>query len=132
MSQDPLDDNQRDTGGILRRGEQVLIACAVGSALVLLALYWIVRTANQDRLIDIDDAPRRHAVFKVDINKAEWPELIQLPEVGEATARRIVAERNRGGPSLLVRHPPCEFEGDSPIFLRKIGTVPGHVVHAIR
>ena len=37
------------------------------------------------------------ARFQVDINAATWPELAQLPEVGETLARRIVEARDKGG-----------------------------------
>ncbi|MBI2559546.1 MAG: helix-hairpin-helix domain-containing protein [Planctomycetes bacterium] len=35
--------------------------------------------------------------FQLDINKAEWYELVLLPEVGEARAKAIVAYRNEYG-----------------------------------
>jgi competence protein ComEA len=34
----------------------------------------------------------------VDINAAEWPELAELPEIGEMLARRIVESRSAAGP----------------------------------
>jgi len=40
------------------------------------------------------------ARFLVDVNAAEWPELAQLPEVGETLARRIVDSRQQEGPFL--------------------------------
>ena len=33
----------------------------------------------------------------MDINKADWPELAELPEVGETLARRIVDSRAQDG-----------------------------------
>lgn len=43
--------------------------------------------------VDIDDVEPVPAVFQVDINAAEWPEIAQLPGVGETLASRIVAQR---------------------------------------
>ncbi|MBI2826885.1 MAG: helix-hairpin-helix domain-containing protein [Planctomycetia bacterium] len=42
--------------------------------------------------------PERTARFEVDINEADWPELAQLPGVGETLARRIVESRQTDGP----------------------------------
>lgn len=36
--------------------------------------------------------------FRVDVNSASWPELSQLPRIGETLARRIVEEREQNGP----------------------------------
>ena len=36
----------------------------------------------------------------MDLNEADWPELAQLPDIGETLARRIVESRNRDGPFL--------------------------------
>ena len=36
--------------------------------------------------------------FQVDVNAADWPELAQLPGLGETLARRIVASRQTSGP----------------------------------
>jgi competence protein ComEA len=36
--------------------------------------------------------------FSVDVNSADWPELVQLPGVGETLARRIVESREQDGP----------------------------------
>ena len=38
--------------------------------------------------------------FTVDVNSATWPELVQLPEVGETLAKRIVEVRAESGPYL--------------------------------
>jgi competence protein ComEA len=36
--------------------------------------------------------------FVVDVNSAKWPELAQIPGIGETLARRIVETRERNGP----------------------------------
>jgi competence protein ComEA len=35
--------------------------------------------------------------FKLDVNRADWPEWTQLPRIGETLARRIVESRDEGG-----------------------------------
>lgn len=62
-----------------------------------MAGYWIHRGVTGSRLIDIDQAPRLHAQFQLDINTADWPEFVQLPGIGEVLARRIVEERQQHG-----------------------------------
>ena len=42
--------------------------------------------------------PQREAVFQVDVNTAEWPEIAALPEIGPSSARAIVAHREEFGP----------------------------------
>ena len=40
--------------------------------------------------------------YKIDINRSSWVEWAQLPNIGEATARRIVADRTNNGPFSSV------------------------------
>ena len=60
------------------RDQGSLLALAV-SLLVLLASYWLYRGGHRGELIHIDRAPPLEAKFLVDLNRANWPELIQLP-----------------------------------------------------
>jgi len=70
--------------------------------MALIAAYWWVKGGNQGELIDIDRAPPLTAQFQVDVNRAEWPELIQLPGVGPVLAQRLVADREQRGEFLNV------------------------------
>ena len=101
----------------LRRGEQVVIATMVCAGLVSLSGYWWARAVNHDRLIEFDHAPPRTAQFYVDINNAEWPEIVQLPNIGETTARRIVAEREKGGPYSSLEDVARRVHGVGPRLL---------------
>lgn len=83
---------------VLRRADQVGVAALVLLGLGAMALWWLAQGGWQGRLIEVDRAPRNTARFEVDINAATWPELTQLPEVGETLARRIVATREQDGP----------------------------------
>jgi len=53
-------------------------------------------------LIEIDRAPRSTAAFTIDVNEADWPEISQLPGIGETLARRIVDSRATEGPYVDV------------------------------
>lgn len=67
-------------------------------ALAAMGIWWLTGGGHRGNLVDIDLQPPREAVFTVDVNHAEWPELAQLPEIGESTARRIVEWRGSRGP----------------------------------
>jgi competence protein ComEA len=78
--------------------DQAAVAGFTLLALVALAGYWLSHGGASGRLVEIDRAPRQSARFTVDINRADWPELAQIPGVGETLARRIVAAREEQGP----------------------------------
>ena len=48
-------------------------------------------------MIDIDRAAPLTAKFQVNVNRADWPELMQLPGVGRTLAERMIAEREERG-----------------------------------
>jgi len=83
----------------LRRADQAAVAALVAFALASLAAYWLA-AGGRDRLIDIQRAPRRSVDYLVDVNQATWPELAQMPGIGETLARRIVESRETAGPFL--------------------------------
>ncbi len=62
-----------------------------------LAGWWWVR-GQGGGLVEIERATPLRYEFLVDVNRAEWPELAQLPGVGEVLARRIVEARRAAGP----------------------------------
>ena len=89
------------------------------------------RAFSQDHVFSQDGA--RHAegtIAGIDPNRAPWWELTELPRVGEITARKIVAEREKGGafaaasdiarvrgigPKTVARiSPHLQFAGASP------------------
>src|SRR5262245_35700536 len=83
---------------VLRRTDQ-----AVAAAFTLLALLaitvWCVRQGQlRGRSIDIERAEPIAIDFQIDVNKAEWPELALMPNIGEQLAKRIVADRAENGP----------------------------------
>ena len=82
----------------LRRADQATVAGLVVLALVGMATYWVVQGGPRGQLIEIDRADPLMARFQVDLNQADWPELAQMPEVGQVLARRIVESRAAAGP----------------------------------
>ena len=87
----------REVRLVLRRADQVVVASLVGLALLGMGVYWVLQGGPRGELIQIDRAAPLTAKFLVNINKAEWPELAELPDVGETLARRIVESRKTVG-----------------------------------
>ncbi len=83
---------------LLRPGDQSVLAALFTAGLLLLAVTWWWRGGWHGRLVDVDRAVHWDFAFRVDVNRAEWPELALLPGVGEKLAQRIVAYRRRHGP----------------------------------
>jgi competence protein ComEA len=77
--------------------DQVAVAALVTLSLVGMGVYWVVQGGPRGELIQIDRAEPLTARYLVDINKAEWPELAELPDIGETMARRIVDSRKTAG-----------------------------------
>lgn len=78
--------------------DQGSLVALVASLLVMLCCFWIARGGHRGKLIDVDRAAPLQARFHVDINRADWPEMIQLPGIGETLARRVIIERRQNGP----------------------------------
>jgi len=84
----------------LRRADQVTVAVLVLAGLGSTVAWWIGQGGLSGRLIEIEDAPALDYQFQVDLNRAEWPELAQLPDIGPTLAGRIVESRTAEGPYL--------------------------------
>lgn len=84
----------------LRRADQFGVAALVLAGFAGVCAWWFANGGHRGALIDIERAERRHARFEVDLNSAEWPELAQVPGIGEALARRIVESRETEGAFL--------------------------------
>ena len=82
---------------LLRRAEQWIIGCSVFFCILSIGLYFVQQGRLRGRLIEIDRSEPLTIDFQVDINQALWPELTQLPNVGETLACRIVEFRDRHG-----------------------------------
>ena len=109
----------RPTGLWVRRAEQAVIAVCLLIGFVTMAGYFIQRGGLRGRLIEIERAEPVEITFQVDINEAAWPELTQLPNIGETLARRIVAHRQRHGDFARVEQ-LLDVEGIGPKTLQQI------------
>jgi competence protein ComEA len=108
----------------LRRLDQATVAALLAVSLILMGISALSRYWQGEGLIEIDRASTTTIDFRVDLNRADWPEIALLPGVGETLARRIVDSRQSAGPFLdhrdLLRVPgvgPVTFEAIQPYLL---------------
>ena len=100
MPPKPSANPNRGPRWLLRRADQAAVAVLVLIGLGATVGWWLSQGGLQGRLIELDRAPPRTADFQVDLNQADWPELVQLPGIGPILARRIVESRDTGGAFL--------------------------------
>ncbi|MBN2023946.1 MAG: helix-hairpin-helix domain-containing protein [Pirellulales bacterium] len=89
-----------DPHWLLRRADQLGVALLVLAGLGGSIGWWFAQGGWQGRLVEFERAAPCQARFQVDLNAASWPELAQLPGLGETLARRIVASREEDGAFL--------------------------------
>ena len=70
-----------------------LLACLIG-----MSAFFLHRSHVGDGLIEIDRSGSLNAEFQVDINAAQFGEIVVLPGVGEKLAQTIVEYRQQTGP----------------------------------
>ena len=105
---------------LLRRADQAALAAMVLASLVAMGGYWWANGGFEGRLIEIERAKPQAADFIVDVNRADWPELAQLPGIGETLAKRIVEVRTSGGPFRDHEEVQLRVRGIGPKTLQKI------------
>lgn len=98
MDQPPPTSPPGWNGWLLRPRDQRTVVLVVALGWLATGLGWWWQGGFVGKLVDIDRAGPLDYRFAVDVNRADWPELAQLPEIGETLARAIVASREREGP----------------------------------
>ena len=83
---------------LLHRADQATVALLVAVALGATIGWWVAHGGLSGRLVELDRAEPQNARFQVDVNRAEWPELANVPGLGSVLAHRIVDCRRMGGP----------------------------------
>ena len=103
----------------LRRLDQATVAVLLAVSLALMGTSALLRYWQGEGLIEIDRASPTTIDFRVDLNRADWPELALLPGVGETLARRIVESRQSAG--LFLHHRDLlRVPGVGPVTLEAI------------
>ncbi|MGD0898393.1 MAG: helix-hairpin-helix domain-containing protein [Thermoguttaceae bacterium] len=98
MSPRPPNPPTERSSWLLRRADQAGIAVLVAAGLAATVGWWVCQGGWRGRLIEVEQGEPQTAAFQVDINGADWPELVQLPGVGKNLAQRIVESRRTQGP----------------------------------
>ena len=119
MQQKPEPPRAQARPPLLRRADQLAVGLLIGLAVVAQAAYWMLQRRPDVDRIHIEHAEPLDPMFRVDVNTARWPELAQLPTVGETLAKRIVAYRVDHG--RFRSHAELqEVEGIGPRTLQRI------------
>lgn len=95
-------DRSPDTALGLNPGDRVVLLVLSTAILLLIALHLARLSWRGGRTVDVERLASRRLEFQLDVNQATWVEWMQLPEIGEALARRIVADRDEQGPFRSV------------------------------
>ncbi len=83
---------------VLWMPHQRYLALMLSIGLISMAAYFAQRAYVNGGLIEIDGVGALEAEFKVDINQADWSEIVVLPGVGKKLAQAIVEHRREKGP----------------------------------
>jgi competence protein ComEA len=82
----------------ITHADQLVLALLSAIMLVLLAAYWVRLTRWGTVPVEVRHLEPRQLDFRIDVNSATWVEWGQLDGIGDAMARRIVADREENGP----------------------------------
>lgn len=104
---------------LLRWADQTAVAALVLLGLAATALWWVRHGGWRGGLIEVEQVEPLSAEFHIDINSADWPEIMQLPYIGETLARRIVEYRQQHGPFKTLED-LCRVRGIGPKTLERI------------
>jgi competence protein ComEA len=81
----------------LRRGDQVFVAACLAAGLVFVCVHWLKLSNWGRQTVEVERLPAAQYQYAVDINSATWVEWAQFDGIGEALAKRIVADRETRG-----------------------------------
>ncbi len=87
--------------------------------LLLLAIQFSRLAGWGLRPLEVVRPESRKYEFQLDVNSASWVEWMQLEGIGEATARKIVADREQNGPFKSVED-VARVKGIGPATLEKM------------
>ena len=91
-------DGKKKSPPLFKLRDQGSLLFLVTSGLILTYCYWWYQGGLRGDFIEIDRAVPLQARYQVDVNRANWPEMIQLPGLGKVLAGRILANRQENGP----------------------------------
>jgi competence protein ComEA len=120
MKRNIAERSEGSDGGPLSRQDQWIVAVLVLAGLAGIVAWWSYHGGWRGALVELDQAEPVDVTFVLDVNRAGWTELAQLPGIGETLARRIVHERDRGGRYIRVDEIESRVVGIGPKLFRQI------------
>jgi len=103
----------------LRASDRLFILFLSAAIFVLSVIHLLRLSWRGTPAFEIERLPSHAVVFQIDINQASWVEWMQLPEIGEAMARKIVADREERGRFQSVED-VRRVRGIGPVTMEKI------------
>lgn len=85
-----------------RQRDATTLARLGAAAFVAVCVTWLCWGGATGALREFADIPPGQPSWTLNVNAAAWPELAQLPGIGETLARRIVEHRETAGPFATV------------------------------
>ncbi len=92
----------RTTAWRLTDSDRLVLLVSGALILVFTVMHWAKISGWGQQEIEITRLPQREFDYRIDINEATWVEWMQLEQIGEILARRIVADREQNGPFRSV------------------------------
>lgn len=86
----------------LRPSDRVLVLVLGTLCLALSVWHWGLLSGWGTQPVEVSRLPERVYDYRIDLNRATWVELMQLPGVGETLAKRILEHRDEHGPFQSV------------------------------
>lgn len=77
--------------------DQKFVGVFAAVFLILSGYHWATLGGWGMRPIELDRLPTRQYDFRIDINSASWVEWTQIEGIGEATAQKIISDREANG-----------------------------------
>ena len=87
----------------LTKYDRMFVSVFVAVFLALSGYHWARLGGWGMRPIELERLPARQYDFRIDINSASWVEWTQIEGIGEATAQKIIDDRQTNGPFRSVK-----------------------------
>jgi len=97
------------------RSDRLILGIVLSLAILGIGLAWAVNP----RLPEIATGPRPEGPHKLDLNRASFSELLQLPGIGPTLAERIIRYREEHGPFRSLEK-LLEIKGIGPKLLERL------------
>lgn len=81
----------------LRHAEQRFLEVCIALFFLTIGLWYYQKKVLGPGLIEIERVETRDYLYTVELNRADWQEIMLLPEIGEGLAKRIVEHREKYG-----------------------------------